>query len=627
MQASATSALERHFGYQRFRPGQAEAVNAVLAGRDTLVVMPTGAGKSLVYQLPALALPGVTLIVSPLVALMKDQVDHLVALGKPATYINSSLPAEEQTARVQWLAQGAYKLVYVAPERLRHRVFLQALLAAGVSRVAVDEAHCISQWGHDFRPDYLSLGQVVAGLGHPPTVALTATATPQVQDDIVQRLDLRDPLRLVTGFNRPNLFFEVRPAPDDAAKLRELSALLDSDPGPAIVYTGTRKDAETVGQYLAGLGIAAAFYHAGLDADTRRRVQDSFMQDTTRVIVATNAFGMGVDKPDIRLVVHHSLPSSLEAYYQEAGRAGRDDRPARCVLLYAAKDRGLQEWFIENDSPTQYELRYLLTTLRRFARDDQVRVSDAELTRATRLPDVKLRVGLSQLAQLGAIVHLGDDVGSMRFEVPPHTHDFDLAQAAADVAERRAHKREKLAQMVAYAEATTCRRRFVLAYFGDPSPPEAARCCDVCADHAQTPLTAYAAFKVGVPPEEGAALGAREASTTAEWALLIILEAVKSLASGVGRVKLAQMLAGSRAHALGQLTKHRLYGKLSFVGLAQLQTTIDQLVAAGYLKVISPESPQVILTPRGASALRARAAISLPPVDPGGPSLPLNHKS
>ena len=379
-------------------------------------------------------------------------------------------------------------------------------------------------------------------------------------------------------------------------------------------------------QFLAGLGIASAFYHAGLDPDTRRHVQDDFMQDKARVIVATNAFGMGVDKPDIRLVVHHSLPSSLEAYYQEAGRAGRDDQPAHCVLLYAPKDRSLQEWFIENDAPNQYELRSLLGTLRRFARDDQVRVSDAELARTTRLPEVKLRVGLSQLAQLGVIVHLGDDLGTMRFEVQPNALDFDLAPAAADVAERRAHKREKLAQMVAYAEATTCRRRFILDYFGDPTPPDAARCCDVCQAQAQKPMTAYAAFKAGVPVEEISALGAREASTTAEWTLLIILEAVKSLAHGIGRVKLAQMLAGSRAATLGQLTKHRLYGKLSFVGLAPLQATIDQLVAAGYLKLVGVEAPQVILTPRGTSALRARAAISLPTFDEGHRGLSLDQK-
>ena len=255
-----------------------------------------------------------------------------------------------------------------------------------------------------------------------------------------------------------------------------------------------------------------------------------------------------------------------------------------------------------------------------------MRISDAELARSTRLPDVKLRVGLSQLAQLGAIVHLGDDLGTMRFEVQPNALDFDLAPAAAEVAERRAHKREKLAQMVAYAEATTCRRRFILDYFGDPGAPEAARCCDVCQAQAQTPMTAYAAFKAGVPAEEGATLVTRPASTTAEWTLLIILEAVKSLAHGIGRVKLAQMLAGSRAATLGQLTKHRLYGKLSFVGLAPLQTTIDQLVTAGYLKLVGVETPQVILTPRGASALRARAAISLPTLEPDGRGLPLDQK-
>lgn len=603
------AALQRHFGYSQFRPGQGEAIRPVLAGQDTLVVMPTGAGKSLIYQLPALESPGSTLVISPLVALMKDQVDSLVALGKAATYINSSLTADEQQTRIDNLAAGKYKLIYIAPERLRNRVFMQTLRQSVIDRVAVDEAHCISQWGHDFRPDYLNLGAMIEALGKPPIVALTATATPQVQDDIVTRLNLRQPARIVTGFNRPNLTFEVRATPDDATKLRDLHQLLDAVPGPAIVYTGTRKDAEQVSAFLSGLAIASTYYHAGLSPELRRQVQDRFMADEARVIVATNAFGMGVDKSDIRLVAHYSLPSTLEAYYQEAGRAGRDQTSSRCVLLYSPKDRALQEWFIENDAPNQYELRGLMATLRRLARDRMVRVSENDLMRLARLNDVKLRVGLSQLGQLGAIVHLGDDLGAMSFEIQADTPDIDLSSTASEVMERRQHKHHKLAQMVEYAELTSCRRRFILDYFGDTSPAEAARCCDICLAQLDAQPTATSAETTQTTEEE--ALVGRQASTTAEWTLLVILEAVKSISNGVNKVKLALFLTGSKSSTLGGLTRHRLYGKLKYLGSTRLQEIIDQLVAGGYLKLIGADTSTIVLTPRGNSALRSRAAIDL----------------
>ena len=586
------AALHTQFGLSHFRPGQDEAIQHSLAGRDTLVVMPTGAGKSLVYQLPALLLPGVTLVVSPLIALMKDQVDSLVAAGKPATFINSALPPDEQGWRVEMLAQGQYKLVYIAPERLRNRAFWRALARARVARIAIDEAHCISQWGHDFRPDYLHLHQAIERLGRPPVIALTATATPQVQEDIVAQLGLREPARIVTGFNRPNLTLEVRDTPDDAAKLREIRHILDSTPGVAIIYTGTRKDAEQVSAYLNGIGVAADHYHAGLDAASRRRAQDRFMRGELRVIVATNAFGMGVDKPDIRAVVHYSIPSSLEAYYQEAGRAGRDGLPSRCLLLYAAKDRGLQEWFIDNDAPSLQELHALLGTLQRGARDRQVKVSEMDLARYARLNEVKLRVGLSQLEQAGAISRLGDDQGLMQIELLGGGRSVDLTETSAEVERRRAHKRHKLAQMVRYAEMTTCRRRYILTYFGDRGAPDAGRCCDVCLARPAT------------PPQ-------RQAETTAEWTLLVILEAVRSLSPGVNRTRLAQTLSGSRATSLGALARHRLYGKLKYKTQAELEDLVERLVAGGYLKAVNVEPGAVTITPAGQAALRSRAAIGL----------------
>ncbi len=590
-----SKALAQHSDLTGFRPGQAEAIAHVVAGRDSLVVMPTGSGKSLVYQLPALMRPGLTLVVSPLVALMKDQVDSLVAAGKPATYINSSLDGEEVARRIAAMSVGRYKLVYVAPERLRNRAFTRALAEITVRLVAVDEAHCISQWGHDFRPDYLHLRAAIEAIGRPPIVALTATATPEVQDDIIAQLGLHDAARTVTGFNRPNLAFEVRATDDDAAKLRELRHLLESTPGSAIVYTGTRKEAESVHTFVQGLGIPSQYYHAGLDTESRRTAQDTFMLGQAQVIVATNAFGMGVDKPDIRLVVHYSIPSAIEAYYQEAGRAGRDGLPARCVLLYSPKDRALQEWFIDNDAPTETELRGLLASIHRAARrDGQARLSEWDLARHARLNDVKVRVGLRQLEEVGAVTRLGDDLGVMYLEVAEDAPSIDLSVNAAEVEQRRAAKRAKLASMIEYAEATRCRRQFILDYFGDRTPPTAETCCDICQAAAAPP-----------------AAEPRGAQTTAEWSAIIILEAVRNLPKGVGRTKLAQFLKGSRTDTVAALSRHRLFGTLGHRTLPELQAMIDQLVSGGYLKQVNTATPGVVLTPLGTSALRERAAIAL----------------
>jgi ATP-dependent DNA helicase RecQ len=354
--SDAIVAPESHlarFGLASFRPGQREVVETVLERRDCLCIMPTGGGKSLCYQLPAVARPGLTLVVSPLIALMKDQVDALHELGIAATYINSSLTPAETFARMNAMAAGLYSLVYVAPERLRSSLFLEKLRQAKLNLLAVDEAHCISQWGHDFRPDYARLGRFRQRLGSPPTIALTATATPHVRSDIVQQLQLQEPRTFITGFARPNLRFEVEHALSEPDKLRTLLDFLTATPGAGIVYCATRKKCEELVESLqsAQRGRKVGLYHAGLEPDIRRRVQDDFMSDRVPIIVATNAFGMGIDKPDLRFVVHYNIPGSLEAYYQEAGRSGRDGLPSRCLLIYSAKDRSTQEWFIENRYP------------------------------------------------------------------------------------------------------------------------------------------------------------------------------------------------------------------------------------------------------------------------------------
>ncbi len=350
-------ALEQ-FGLPAFRPGQREIIEAVLAGRPTIAVLPTGAGKSLCYQLPAVALGGLGIVVSPLISLMKDQVDALAARNIPATFINSTIDPAEREARLFAAVRGEVRLLYVAPERFRVPGFVAELKRARVQLLAVDEAHCIAEWGHDFRPDYARLGEVIAQLAPPRLVALTATATPDVRAQICAQLSMRDPAVFVRGFDRPNLHFTVAQCAGDADKLPRCLKLLGepaAEGRPALIYAATRKKAEKVAEALRLHRVSARAYHAGLEDADRSRVQEQFMAGTIQVVVATNAFGMGVDKRDVRLVIHHDLPGSAEAYYQEAGRAGRDGLPARCVLLFNHADVRLREFLIASpgDSGTK----------------------------------------------------------------------------------------------------------------------------------------------------------------------------------------------------------------------------------------------------------------------------------
>ncbi len=368
------------FGLDRFRPGQQDVIRAVLAGQDCLCVMPTGGGKSLCYQLPAVSRDGLTLVVSPLIALMKDQVDSLRALGLRATFINSTLPLIEQQSRLEGMSRGQFDLVYVVPERFRNPRFIEAVKASNLQLIAVDEAHCVSEWGHDFRPDYARLGRYRAELGYPPTIALTATATAAVRQDVVELLRLREPALFVTGFSRPNLHYQVRHVSTKRAKQAALVELLRQYDGPSIIYAATRAGCEEIAEAISGRSQRrVAVYHAGLPPDDRRRAQDALMNDQVDVIVATNAFGMGIDKPDIRLVVHYNLPSTIEAYYQESGRAGRDGQPARCILLYSRTDRRIQEFFIDSAYPPPDTIEAVYDFLRRLD-DDPIEMTQQDVT-------------------------------------------------------------------------------------------------------------------------------------------------------------------------------------------------------------------------------------------------------
>jgi ATP-dependent DNA helicase RecQ len=348
---SSRAVLESVFGHREFRPGQEEVMEAQLAGRDVLSVAPTGSGKSISYWVPAVVAGGLTLVISPLIALMKDQVDRLRSLGVPAAFVNSSQDRTEQVSSLRAAALGQLRLLYVAPERFARAGFLERLSELRVSRFVVDEAHCISSWGHDFRPEYRQLDRALAACGRPPVAAFTATATPRVRADVARSLGMRDPLVLVTGFNRPNLRLSALRCRGDSGKREALLAHLRPGSGRALVYSGTVAAAEEIAQLLAGRGTRAAAYHGRLGDEERRRVQEAFTRSELQVVVATSAFGMGVDLPDIRQVVHCHAPGSLEAYYQEAGRAGRDGEPAECLLLWSPADRDLQSFFIEQSSP------------------------------------------------------------------------------------------------------------------------------------------------------------------------------------------------------------------------------------------------------------------------------------
>ena len=469
--APARQQLREVFGYDEFLPGQAEIVASVLAQRDTLAVLPTGGGKSICYQLPALLLDGLTLVVSPLLALMKDQVDALTRNGVSAAAINSTVPREEQREILRRADGGDLRLLYVAPERFSDGRFIAAMRRVTVALLAVDEAHCISQWGHDFRPSYRDLGAVRAGLGGPPIIALTATADPLVRGDIVGRLGLRKPDMHVAGFDRPNLRFHtvlVRSQEEKLERIVKPLGDLDSE-ASAIIYCATRKKVESLAADLRSRGVDCAPYHAGMSDEERDRIQDAFAHDRLRTIVATNAFGLGIDKPDVRVVIHHDLPESIEAYYQEAGRAGRDGDPAECVLYFAPRDRGLREFFIELNHPPASTVIEVYRALVR--RDGQRALIDDLLDREGETSGVNAAV--QALVDSGLAQRQGEFARALR---PDGEDEIDLAGLEA----HRAHATAKLDAMQSYAESATCLRARVLAYFGEAD--ERRRCgnCGPC---------------------------------------------------------------------------------------------------------------------------------------------------
>lgn len=491
------AALAR-FGHTTLRPGQAEVIADILGGRPVIGVMPTGAGKSLCFQLPAVLLGsrgGVTLVVSPLIALMKDQVDALTARGVAACALTSAADADEQRQILDGIRAGMYALVYVAPERFRSPRFIEALrsAAANIALVAIDEAHCISEWGHDFRPDYRRLGGLIQELQPPRIAAFTATATPEVRDDIAVQLGMVDPVLHIRGFDRPNLHYSVVTAGGAVDKTHKLAGLVRCrGAGVALVYAATRKNAETYAHALRRAGLRSRVYHAGLADGVREKAQDVFMANGLDVIVATNAFGMGVDKHDVRLVVHADIPRSPEAYYQEAGRGGRDGNPTRCVLLFNHGDVRLQEFLIEASYPAPDTLRGLWKLLSERPSLGALGTSDEELEQRLKrlLPESPSAATISSAIRLlerhGFLVRDEHRVCAVR---PPQGM---YPQLDVEALQRRAKsERQKLRTMVSYAYHPRCRRQLMLHYFGDKDWANRERRCGGC-DNCDGPGSATA---------------------------------------------------------------------------------------------------------------------------------------
>lgn len=475
------AALREHFGYDSFNPGQVEVITRVLEGEDTLAILATGAGKSLCYQLPALLLTGTTVVVSPLIALMKDQLDMLAERGITATVaLNSTLSEEQEMAAVARIASGQMKIVFVTPEKLEDDAFVSILQRLAVPLFVVDEAHCISQWGHDFRPAYLNLGKVIGQLGHPTVLALTATATPAVREDILAQLGIPSVKPIVKGFDRPNLRYEVKRAESESGKLKILRELFQNGQldGTGIIYTATIKNALEVQKHLQDeLNLPVAVYHSKLQKHDRTAVHELFMGEAIRAVVATNAFGLGIDKPNIRFVVHYDLPGSVEAYTQEAGRAGRDGDPSKCVLIYRMSDTRVQNYFLTGKYPDIEEVQKVFGTLEIFGGTQEGGVSLTDLRKITQLPLTKLKVILALLKKGGFIEN------SMRSKyvlIAAALAQRDRVLNLANYDTKKKYDQSKLAMMLQYAETTGCRRRFILNYFGEDYPAETCGACDNC---------------------------------------------------------------------------------------------------------------------------------------------------
>lgn len=588
---SPQEALQRYFGFSAFLEGQEEVMNSILSGRDGLVVMPTGGGKSLCYQLPALCLEGVTLVISPLIALMKDQVDALVARGIEATMINSTQTWDDQKERLQGIRDGRWKLVYVAPERFRAESFLQAMKGSNIALIAVDEAHCLSQWGHDFRPDYLRLGKALEKMGHPQCIALTATATPMVRKDIIEVLRMRDYFEQVSGFARPNLSLNITATENAQQKDERLKAVIAAH-RTGIVYCATRKKVEAVSETLSSWGLKCVAYHGGMSDDERERAQNVFISKKADVAVATNAFGMGIDRSDVRFVIHYEIPGSVEAYYQEAGRAGRDGESAYCELLYNYADTRTQEFFIDGANPSVAVIRDVYQFLQNAADGDfEVRKTLEEIAEGC---DIKnsMSVGsaMTILARSGYLERFdipGKRMRGTRLLKPQVlTRDLEIDEAAIE--EKDCRDREKLKAMIDLSYSRVCRQQWILQYFGEEDA-ELCGNCDFCrsSDSGESRAPTEEEDLVVKKILSGVARMSRK--TSAGWE------------ARFGRGKIVQMLVGSKSQEVLGSGLHQLktYGILKDKGTGYVGSVMRALLDRGLLRTETGEYPVITLTPLG----------------------------
>ena len=585
-----SAALHEHFGFTGFRPGQEEACRAALDDRDVLVVMPTGSGKSLCYQLPALLRDDLTVVVSPLVALMQDQVEALAArgVGDRVALINAQQDGAANARALGAAARGELKLLYVAPERFSSPGFAERMADVDVGLFVVDEAHCVSQWGHDFRPDYFRLADAARYLGARAIVDSTATATPRVAGDIVRRLGLRDPVRVATGFDRPNISFcALRPAPHEKHALL-VGALRRDDALPAIVYAGTRAGSEEkAGQLREELGVAVAPYHAGLDRGDRADVLRGFLAGDIQVVVATNAFGMGVDKADVRTVVHVSAPSSLEAYYQEAGRAGRDGRPARALLLAENRDKALHVHFIKRDELDEKLPEQLAEQLFANAEDPGLPGlsmprydADADdVARRLRIDGDQLRALIGHLARAGVIQPAPSSQDRLAGRIAGPFDGRARATIRTSMADAASARWRQYRDIWAWVEGDSCRRRGILRHFGDSADPQpTGPCCDVC-DPSLRPAP---------PPVDPVAIENLDEA---------IISVARMAQPAVGRTTCAEILHGARTKKIERNSYDGLpaYATSSHMRRADILERIDELIEAKRLATTA--GPYPVLKP------------------------------